>query len=61
MAQDTQDQLLSTKKTYLSPEGQRTGKKRQTQDIEDKGEGRGNKGEGAGVFFLEEGQTTASG
>lgn len=37
MAQDPQDQVVDV----LVPEGQRTGNKRQRQEIEDEGEGRG--------------------
>ena len=36
-----------------APEGQRTGNKRQRQEIEDKGETEGNEGEGGGVFAPE--------
>ena len=50
MAQDPQDQVLSTKEIYLL---QRAGNKRQRQEIEDEGEGEGNKGEGRRVFVLE--------
>ena len=39
------DQVLSTKEL-----GQRTGNKRQRQEVEDKGKGVGNKQKGAGVF-----------
>lgn len=39
---------------------QRAGSKRQTQELEEEGEGAGNKGEGGGVY-VPRGQRTASG
>ena len=55
MAQDPQDQVLSTKEIYLPSEGQRARNKRQKQKIEDKGEREGNKGEGDRLSVLGEG------
>lgn len=49
-AQDPQDLVLSTN-TYLPPEGQRTGNKRQRQEIRGWGEGKGNERE---VFVPED-------
>jgi hypothetical protein len=42
----------------FAPEGQRTGNKRQRQEIEDEGEGGRNKAEGGGAF-VPEGQRAA--
>ena len=44
MAQDPQDQVLSTKEIHFFPEEQKAGNKRQRQEAEDKEEGEGNKG-----------------
>lgn len=50
-AQESQDQVLSTKKDLLAPEGQRAGNKRQRQDSEGKGEEKGNMEKGEGVLI----------
>lgn len=54
MNQDPQDQVFSTKETYLSSKNRGQGI-RHRQEIEDKGEGEGNKAEGKGVFVPDKG------
>ena len=62
MAEDPQDQVLSTKEIYLPSEGQRARNKRQKQKIEDKGEGKGTREKGTDYLsWAREGQRTASG
>lgn len=57
-----QDQVLSTKKKDgFAPELQRAENKRQRQEIEDKGEKEGNKGEWAEIFVPGGGQKIGSG
>ena len=54
LAQDTQDQVLSTKRDLFALEEQKARNKRQRQETEDEGEGEGNKGERKDVFVQED-------